>query len=57
MCLYNVGIILKDPIDLTRHEKVAYRQCLWFPEVRACGETRAAAFLDIVLLLSGTTEP
>lgn len=57
LCSYNVDIILKNPIDLSRHEKVVYWQCLWFPEVRACGETRAAAFLDIVLLLSGTTEP
>lgn len=59
LCCHCARIMLmlsKDPIDLTRHEKVVYSQCLWFPEVRACGETRAAAFLDILVLLSGTSE-
>lgn len=53
----NVDIIPKDSIDLGwSHEKAVYGQCLWFPEVRACGETRALAFLDIVVSLLGTTE-
>lgn len=53
----NVDIIPKDSIDLGwGHEKAVYGQCLWFPEVRACGETRAPVFLDIAVRLLGTTE-
>ncbi|KAF0039872.1 hypothetical protein F2P81_008107, partial [Scophthalmus maximus] len=45
----NVDIIPKDSIDLVYgHEKAVYGQCLWFPEVITCFETRALAFLDIV---------
>lgn len=53
----NVDIIPKDSIDSgLGHEKAVYGQCLWFPEVRACGETGALAFLDIVVRLLGTTK-